>query len=187
MDSSQQTQDASARCLPFIVHNLCFARHIALLCWNKNKETKMKRQSLQRHSLCKSDSYSQYALHTLATHFSTAYSLFTIPTHKAQDVFHQQSCSRRWSPALDRLKATPTVSAKNMDQVETRPNISEPYRLCLVASFQWTTSKIVAATRNILIQERQHTKLHLTSESHHFSAFPHYSLTHTHTHRSQIQ
>ena len=183
MDSSEQTQDGSARCLPFIAHNSYFARRIALLCWNKNKETKMKRQSLQRHSLCKADSYSQYALHTPATHFFAAYSLFTIPTHKTQDVFHQQTCSRRWSPALDRLKATPTVSVKNMHQVETRPNISEPYRLCLVASFQWTTSKIVAATRNVLIQERQHTKLHLTSESHHFSAFPEYS--NTHTHRSQ--
>ena len=152
MDSSEQTQDGSARCLPFIAHNSYFARRSALLCWNKNKETKMKRQSLQRHSLCKADSYSQYALHTPATHFSAAYSLFTIPTHKTQDVFHQQTCSRRWSPALDRLKATPTVSVKNMHQVETQPNISEPYRLCLVVSFQWTTSRIVPPQETFLFK-----------------------------------
>ena len=41
MDSSEQTQDGSARCLPVIAHNSYFARRIALLCWNKNKETKI--------------------------------------------------------------------------------------------------------------------------------------------------
>ena len=95
----------------------------------------MKRQSLQSPSLCKAASYSQYARHTLATHFTVAYLLFTIRTHKAQDIFHEQPCSRLRSPALDRLKATPTVEGKSMHLVATRPNVSAPYRLCLVASF----------------------------------------------------
>ena len=40
---------------------------------------------MQSPSLYKAASHSQYALHTLATHFTVAYSLFTIRTHKAQD------------------------------------------------------------------------------------------------------